>query len=179
MPEEPITFEFIRKIQREEMTEPKLSKIPEDFYQKARDYLEQKKSIAEKKNDKLESLEVKNVERLLEDIFNRRETKMLNNAIITVRTDIPPQNLIEDEKEFFESAVNMMRTQRERVLNLLFKKTKENKDFEKIEFNEDIEEFVGIDLKKYGPFKKGDAADIPTENAKLLIKMKKAKRLIT
>jgi len=179
MPEEPISFEFIRKIQREEMTEPKLSKIPEDFYQKAKNYLEQKKSIAEKKNDKLESLEVKNVERLLEDIFNRRETKMLNNAIITVRTGIPPQNLIEDEKEFFESAVNMMRSQRERVLNLLFKKTKEIKDFEKIEFSEDVEEFVGIDLKKYGPFNKGDVADIPIENAKLLIKMKKAKRLIT
>ncbi len=31
MPEEPITFEFIRKIQREEMSEPKLSKIPERF----------------------------------------------------------------------------------------------------------------------------------------------------
>jgi DNA replication initiation complex subunit (GINS family) len=178
MPEEPITFEFIRRIQREETTEPKLSQIPEDFYQKARDYLEQKRKITEKKNDKLESLEVKNVERLLEDIFNRRETKMINNAIITVRTGIPPQNLIKDEKEFFESAVNMMKTQRERVLNLLFKKTKEIKEFEKIEFNEDVEEFVGIDLKKYGPFKKGNVVDIPIENAKLLIKMKKAKKLM-
>jgi DNA replication factor GINS len=176
MPEEPITFEFIRKIQREEISEPRLAQIPEDFYQKARDYLEQKRSIAEKKNDKLESLEVKNVERLLEDIFNRRETKMLNNAIITVRTGIPPQNLIEDEKEFFESSVNMMKSQRERVLNLLFKKTKEIKEFERVEFNDDIEEFVGIDLKKYGPFKKGDVGEIPIENAKLLIKMKKAKR---
>jgi DNA replication factor GINS len=176
MPEEPITFEFIRKIQREEISEPRLAQIPGDFYQKARDYLEQKRSIAEKKNDKLESMEVKNVERLLEDIFNRRETKMLNNAIITVRTGIPPQNLIEDEKEFFESAVNMMKTQRERVLNLLFKRTKEIKEFERVEFNEDVEEFVGVDLKKYGPFNKGNVAEIPVENAKLLIKMKKAKR---
>ena len=177
MPEEPITFEFIRKIQREEITEPKLSKIPEDFYQKARDYLEQKRKIAEKKKDKLASREVRNVERLLEDIYNRRETKMLNHAIITVRTDIPPPNLIEEEKEFFESVVNMLRTQRERVLSLLFKKTKEKQDFEKIEFKEDVEEFVGIDLKKYGPFKKGDVADVPRDNAKLLIKMKKAKRV--
>ncbi len=176
MPEEPITFEFIRKIQREEMTEPKLSKIPEDFYQKAKNYLEQKKKIAEKKEDKLASRELKNVERLLEDIFNRRETKMLNHALITVRTDIPAQNLIGDEKEFFESAVNMLRTQRERVLNLLFKKTKLKQDFKKIKFNEDVEEFVGIDLKKYGPFKKGDITDIPNDNANLLIKMNKAKR---
>jgi len=176
MPEEPITFEFIRKIQREEMVEPRLSKIPEDFYQKAKNYLEQKRNIAEKKKDKLASLEVKNVERLLEDIFNRRETKLFSHAIITVRTDISPQNLIEDEKEFFESAVDMLNTQRERVLNLLFKKTKLKQEFKKIKFNEDIEEFVGVDLKKYGPFKKGDVADIPNDNANLLIKMKKAKR---
>jgi len=177
MPEEPITFEFIRKIQREEMSEPKLSKIPEDFYQKAKNYLEQKKNIAEKKQDKLSEREIKNVERLLEDIFNRRETKMLNHALITVRTDIPAQNLIQEEKEFFESAVNMLRTQRERVLNLLFKKTKLKQDFEKIEFKDDVEEFVGVDLRKYGPFKKGDVADVPKDNAKLLIKMKKAKAM--
>jgi len=177
MPEEPITFEFIRKIQREEMSEPKLSKIPEDFYQKAKNYLEQKKNIAEKKEDKVTEREIKNVERLLEDIFNRRETKMFDLALITVRTDIPPQNLIEEEKEFFESAVNMLRTQRERVLNLLFKKTKEITGLEKIEFKEDVEEFVGTDLKKYGPFKKGDVANIPKDNVKLLIKMKKAKKI--
>ncbi len=176
MPEEPITFEFIRKIQRQEMTEPKLSQIPEDFYQKAKDYLEHKRSIAEKKKDKLESLEVKNVERLLEDIFNRRETKMISNALMTARTGMIAQNLIEDEKEFYESAVHMMKSQRERVLNLLFKKTKEIKEFEKIEFIDDVDEFVGIDLKKYGPFNKGDTADIPVENAKLLIKMEKVKR---
>ena len=157
------------------MSEPKLSKIPEDFYQKAKNYLEQKKNIAEKKEDKLSEREIKNVERLLEDIFNRRETKMLNHALITVRTDIPPQNLIKEEEEFFESAVNMLRTQRERVLNLLFKKTKLKQDFEKIEFKDDVEEFVGVDLNKYGPFKKGDVADVPKDNAKLLIKMKKAK----
>ena len=159
------------------MSEPKLSKIPNDFYQKAKNYLEQKKKIAEKKEDKLTEREIKNVERIMEDIFNRRETKMLNLALITVRTNLPPENLIEDEKEFFESAVNMLRTQRERVLSLLFKKTKLKQDIEKIEFKEDVEEFVGVDLNKYGPFKKGNVADVPKDNAKLLIKMKKAKRI--
>ncbi len=177
MPEEPITFEFIRKIQREEMSEPKLSKIPNDFYQKAKNYLEQKKKIAEKKQDKLAEREIKNVERLIENIFNRRERKMLDFALITVRTNLPPENLIEDEKELFESAVNMLRTQRDRVLSLLFKKTKLKLGIEKIEFTDDVEEFVGIDLNKYGPFKKGDTANIPKDNADLLIRMKKAKRI--
>jgi len=168
MPEEPITFEFIRKIQREEQRESILSKIPEDFYQKAKTYLDQKRKLSEKQKDRKVSLELKNIERLLEDIFNRRETKMLDHAIITVRTDIPPQNLIEEEKEFFESSVNMLRTQRQRVLNTLLKKTKEIEEFKRVKFLEDVDEFVGVDVKKYGPFKKGDKTNLPTENVKVL-----------
>jgi DNA replication factor GINS len=172
MPEEPITFEFIRKIQREEQREPKLTKIPEDFYQKAKAYLEEKRKLSEKKKDKLTSIEVRNVERLLEDIYNRRETKLINHAIITVRTGVPPQNLVEEEKNFFEGIVNILKSQRERVLNKLLKKTKEE-DFETVEFTDDVEEFVGVDLKSYGPFKKGEKARIPKENAQLLRKAKK------
>ena len=176
MPEEPITFEFIRRVHREEQREPRLSKIPKDFYQKARDYLDQKRKLSLKKKDRLASLEVKNVERLLKDIFNRRETKIVTHAIITARTDIPPPNLLEEEKEFFEAIVNTLKTERDRVLNLLFKKTKELKEFVKIKLKEDIEEFVGIDLKKYGPFKKGQVVKIPKENAELLKKVGKAKK---
>jgi len=175
VPEEPITFEFIRRVHREEQREPRLSKIPKDFYQKARDYLDQKRKLSLKKKDRLASLEVKNVERLLKDIFNRRETKIVTHAIITARTDIPPPNLIQEEKEFFEAIVNTLKTERDRVLNLLFKKTKELK-LEKVNLTEDIEEFVGIDLKKYGPFKKGQVVKIPKENAELLKKVGKAKK---
>jgi len=38
----------------------------------------------------------------------------------------------------------------------------------KVKFLENVDEFVGIDLKDYGPFFKGDIAEIPLENAKVL-----------
>ena len=179
--EETITFEFIRKIHREEQREAKLTRIPEDFYEKARLYLEEKRKLAEKQKDKGASFEVRNVERLIEDIYNRRETKMIHLALITARTGIPPQNLLEVEKEFFESLVDMLRKQRERVLNILFKKTKvtekEKKEgMVKVTFTEDIPEFIGADLKTYGPFKKGETAEIPRKNAELLIESGKAER---
>jgi len=178
MPEEPITFEFIRRVQRDEQGEPKLSKMPEDFYQKAKEYLYQKRKLAEKHTDRNISLEVKNVEMLLEDIYNRRETKITNHAIITARTGIPPQNLIGEEKEFFETVENIFQKQRDRVLSLLFKKTKEKEkeQFDTITFNEDVEEFVGLDMKKYGPFKKGDTGRLPKENAELFIEKNIAKK---
>jgi DNA replication initiation complex subunit (GINS family) len=36
-------------------------------------------------------------------------------------------------------------------------------------FKEAVPEFLGADLKTYGPFEKGDIAKLPEENAKILI----------
>jgi len=173
MPEdETITFEYVRKVQREEFREARLSKLPDGFYRKVKDYLEEKRKLLKKKEDRSSSLEAINIQRLLEDVFNRRETKIINHALITARTDIPPPNLTEEEKEFFESIVDSLKSRRNNVLYKLFKKREE---LEKVKFLDSIEEFVGIDLKKYGPFNKGDVSRIPIDNAELLIKAKKAK----
>jgi len=172
--EETITFEFIRSVQREERSESKLTKLPENFYEKARDYLVKKKELMKKKGSKSVSIEIGNIERLLEDIYNRRETKIVNHAIITARTGIPPQNLTKEEQKFFDQLVELLNFHREKTLNILLGKPKEEKGFKTIMFTEDVPEFVGIDLKRYGPFKKGDVADIPKENADLLINSGKA-----
>jgi len=44
-------------------------------------------------------------------------------------------------------------------------------------FKEDVEEFLGIDEKTYGPFKKGEKALIPKENAEILIRRGVAEEL--
>ena len=175
MPEEAISFEIIRKIQRAEQRNPKLTELPGNFYENIIEYLERKKNIAEKKRDRKITLEIRNTERLIEDIFNRRERKILNQALISVRTGIPPENLTDKEKIFFDQVMNLLKQRREEVLNRLFKKTK--KEVELLLFKEDVPEFIGIDLKKYGPFKKGDIAKLPEKNAKLLIKAEKAETL--
>ena len=174
--EETITFEYIRKIQREEQHEPKLSKLPEDFYDKAKEYLEQKRELLKKKGDRGISIEINNIERLLENIYNRRETKIINHAIITSRTGIPPQNLTKQEQKFFNQIVDLLKFHKEKTLNILLEKTKEEKGFETLKFIKDVPEFVGADMKKYGPFKKGIIADIPKENAKLLIQAELAEK---
>ena len=63
----------------------------------------------------------------------------------------------------------------------MFKRSKEeekpenNLDLEEIEFTEDVPEFAGIDSKNYGPYKKGEKAKIPKENAELFKKLGKAR----
>src|SRR3989338_8869135 len=103
--EEAVTFEYIREIQRAEQKNTSLTKIPEDLYDKVKTYVREKKKLAQKKKDKNMSTELRNIQRILEDIFNRRETKIMNHAVIAVRTGSLPENLIEPEKEFFETVV--------------------------------------------------------------------------
>lgn len=167
MPEETITFELIRRIQNEEQRLPKLSKLPENFFKSVANYLEQKKQLT-LKDDRKVALELKNVERLIEDIFNRRERKILNFAIISARTGIPPENLLEEEKDFYNSLVDLIKKRRETGLKTLLAGRKEEL-VPLVVFKEDVPEFIGIDEKTYGPFKKGDIARLPEENIKLLV----------
>lgn len=167
MPEETITFELIRKIQREEQRVPKLTKLPRNFFDNVNSYLQQKRKIAESKEDRKVVLEIKNIERLVEDIFNRRERKILNQALITTRTNIPPENLTDEEKGFFENLISSIKQRRTTLNQILSKKKAEMATM--IVFKEDVPEFVAIDEKSYGPFKKGDIAKLPGENMKLLI----------
>ena len=50
--EEAITYEYIRKVQREEQNNVKLSKIPDNFYKKTKNYLDQKVKLTKKKRDR-------------------------------------------------------------------------------------------------------------------------------
>ena len=111
---------------------------------------------------------MKNIELLLEDIFNRRERKVLNFSIIAARTGIPPENLSAEEREFFDVIVNTIKQRRnENLKKMLGEKKEELASL--IVFKEEVPEFVALDEKTYGPFKKGDIAKLPEENMKLLI----------
>lgn len=167
MAEETITFDLIRRIQREEQRSPKLSDIPENFYDAAISYVNQKKQIGERE-DRKGMIEVKSIERLIEDIFDRRERKIVTAAVNTARTNIQPENMIEEEKDFFDLVAATIRQRREAKLRTMFTVEKVEKEG-LIVFKDDVPEFVGSDMKNYGPFKKGDIAKLPEENTKILI----------
>lgn len=178
MTEETITFELIRKIQKEEANSPKLTKIPENFYESVKNYLQQKRSLAEKLPDRRNSVEIKNVERLVEDIFNRRERKIVTWAVNSARAKISVENLTEEEKDFFDKILSLIKSRREKILGEFFGKDKAQKEsFTLVVFKEAVPEFVGADMKTYGPFEKGDIAKLPPENMKILIEKGLAEEL--
>ncbi|MBI4010370.1 MAG: DNA replication complex GINS family protein [Candidatus Aenigmarchaeota archaeon] len=166
MPEETITFELIRKIQREEQRLPKLARLPESFFNAVASYLESKRRVVEG-DDRKGFLEIKNVERLVEDIRDRRERKILNAAIMNTRTKVSPENLTEEEKGFYNSLVALIKDRRDSILQPVVATNKE--ELKIVVFKEDVPEFLGSDMKTYGPFKKGDTARLPEDNIKVLM----------
>jgi DNA replication factor GINS len=167
MAEETITYELIRRIQREEEKQPKLTKLPEEFYSKIGNYLIQKKRISASKVDRKETFEIKNVERLIEDIFNRRERKILNHAIIAARTGILTENLTEEEERFYSQILQALKERRMNLLKRILEQSETKEGM--VIFKQDTPSFVGSDMLNYGPFKEGDIAKIPEENKKILL----------
>ncbi len=156
-----ITFRYIREIHLEEKNSQKLAKIPENFYELVKDYLE-------KKEQEGNLSEIKNVKIMVEEIFNRRERKIINFAIISARTGFVPENMTEEEKMFFEKLVEVIKSRRSSILEKLTQDKKSDDNL--VIFKEDVPSFIGADGEEYGPFSKGDIAKLPKENAELLVK---------
>ncbi len=173
--EEAITFEYIREAQRAEQKSQQLNKLPEDFFEKVKEYIRQKRENAKKNEDAL--LEIKNIERIVEDIYNRRESKIVSLAVLSVRTGLIPANMLVHEEELFEQITRALRKSRIFLDSLMEKPLRKQAEYIRVEFLDDIEEFIGIDLKKFGPYNKGDKALIPKDNADLFVKAGKAKKV--
>jgi len=167
MVDETITYELIRRIQREEEKQPKLIKLPENFYSNISNYLMQKKRIAAAKTDRKETLEVKNAERLIEDIFNRRERKILNHAIINARAGMGTENLTEEEEKFYSQIVQAIKERRMNILRKILEQSETKEGM--VIFKQETPAFVGADMLNYGPFREGDVAKIPEDNKRILL----------
>jgi len=105
-----ITYEAIREAQRAEQAE-RLQKLPDGFFDAVKNWIDYKRG----KGDELSLREVESAKKLVEDVINRRQRKLLVHAIAFVRGDLPPESLDEDEKEFFETAVSLVKEFRERM----------------------------------------------------------------
>jgi len=105
-----ITYETIRNAQRSEKEE-ELQKLPENFFVSIRNWFAHK----EKLKDTTSLLEVENAKKLLEDVINRREKKIVLAALRTMRGELPPSNLTDEERKFFDSVIKVLKSFRENM----------------------------------------------------------------
>lgn len=176
MTDDILTFETIKQIDREEQNSPKTTKLPDRFFEKLQAYLDAKAKILKEKSDPATSMEFQNTKRILQRILEIRERKLVTQALYSVRTGLPAENLTPEEKDFFDKLLVQLKDFRISVERAMEPK-KAEKPVKIVNFLEDTEAFVGPDAESYGPFKQGDVATIPVPNALILIDTKKASEI--
>ena len=188
------TYQDIQKIYNLEKKTPSLQRINDDFYSGALDIL-----------PKLEEKHRKHLTKLLTDIYNRREEKIILHARRAQRAEIkPPANITTNEVEIYDELVgildkhrkkSLVRTdtkKRDKGMNKELNKNKEsNKELKhekkvnvdnknkkiKVRILRPLPSIIGSDLKHYGPFNEDDLIEMPVTNARVLINNESAEEV--
>jgi DNA replication initiation complex subunit (GINS family) len=194
-----ITYETVRNAHRAEKEE-ELQKLPDGFFESVRNWFK----VKERLKDTTSLLEVENAKKLLEDVINRRQKKIVLAALSTMRGQLPPAGLNDEERKFFDDIVNILKAFKN-DMNEKFRSFDDIAQEKVEEAKKSIEEmkpveveniavkpngkllvkilinlpkFTGTDMQSYGPLRTGDIITMPEEVAKLLITRKAAENIL-
>ena len=200
---EALTYEDIYELLRSEKNSTDLEPLSTKDLAKINKYLIAKRKLLEsqkggmfsglKERAKILS-EIENVRCALRDLFEKRECKIINRALYTLRTDLKLKdstNMLANEIELYNSLLGNLEKSKLAFDKLLEESTlpdsiaadavskEETKDAVassmKLEFLDTVPELVDAELAKHGPFEKGNVASLPNELASILISQGKAK----
>lgn len=183
-----ITYEVLFEIMLNEKKSTELQHLPDGFYNLVVEYIQEKKDLLKKDDDIFSANEKKqvillldNVERILTEIYTRREKKIIDMAILKSKVKsslIDTGNMQEAESFLFEKLLTDIDHYRTNILTRVLntklveveKKTKmkSDKSLVTVRFLEDIDKFFDSDLKEYGPYEKETLTTLPFEMAKPL-----------
>ncbi|MBS3172283.1 DNA replication complex GINS family protein [Candidatus Woesearchaeota archaeon] len=200
-----ITYETLYDILRREKARPELQDLPNNFLEDLISYIKKKKEILESQESKksiFTSIEVQktrkqieNIEKIIKELYERRESKIIQLAIISSRTNIGTEEkrvMLPEEQELYEEIAGKLNFFRENILyeltlgnlpkvELKHYKPKDlkitekpNKSTKSLKLLCDIPRFIGTDLETYGPFKDQETIEISPDIAELLVKQKRA-----
>lgn len=169
-----ISFDIIRELHRKERESRGLQKLPEGFFEEVGQYLEAKEKGS---SSAIDMIELENAKLIINDLIDRREHKIIEGAMVFVRSGILLDNMTDKEKELFNNIVELLRNFREemwaeirgRKIGLPEVVEEERKD-ETVDVYlalKDLATFIWSDGKRYN-IRKNDILRIPDELASFL-----------
>lgn len=165
-----LTFETIRGIVRKELGSTKLIELPADFFPQARAYLEKKGKMKREEDQ----WELDSAKQQLDDLVNRREVKIVQAALQSVHSEVAPENMAQEERWLFDSIAEGIRKWQDKKKEML----KDRRDPQLVlAILDPVPQFMGLDMKAYGPFGHGDVTTMPPDCGKLLLEKGLAKEL--
>jgi len=146
-----ITYETLFDLLRREKNRAELQKLSESFFEDVNSYIKEKYAIlkdqqmkigmsASAEKEKTEN-QIKNINNMLKGLFERRQQKIVDMAIIKSRipsNTVDYSSLLKEEKEMFNELVLLLTKFKEKVLLKLV--TKESKQEEKVSEESELKE---------------------------------------
>jgi DNA replication initiation complex subunit (GINS family) len=181
-----ITYNDIYEAARKERYSEQLQPILKRFVKDVADYFKEKKEVAEKKDDVFSDVimktkkQLENAITLFKELMLRRKKKILSLVLVAAETGISKQdfdNMLQFEKELFEDLMKSIDSSDKKLNELLNGGENEEVKNDLISFLENVEEFVGMEGESFGPFEKGQVANLPKEIASILIADGRAERI--
>lgn len=187
MDQEEMSYKILRRIQQLETSSPTLTKIDACFYQNVSKYLAQLNTLAENEvspqKHKLLADELQNTRKIAWNIYEQREKKIIQVALSTVRSGKPElKNLIEQEKRFYDSLIELIQRTREEIFQKPSNKAPPQDTIPRVDqtgneknpnpmvrVTQDIPAFVGTDMKTY-QLRRNDVLSLSKEIAEPLTK---------
>ncbi len=108
--EEAITFEFIREIHRKEKAKKglELEELPENFFSLVSRWIVEREKLYEEKRDPSLLIEIENARKLVKEIISQRQRKLVLSALLVLRGEAPPENMLPQEEVFFDKLVQLL-----------------------------------------------------------------------
>ncbi len=193
-----ITFETLYDIMRREKARDELQKLSHDFYQNVVSYIKDKQNILESQAGKdsiFASQEIektrtqlKNVLKIVRDLYDRREAKIVQLALLSARNKeriYDNSSLLPEEHGFYNGIRSLIESARDGFfsLSLPSQNAEKPKDLKtkaetdngcKVRMTCDVPEFLGTDLQPYGPFANEAIISVPMQIADMLVSLGQA-----
>ena len=178
-----ITYNDIYEASRKERYSEQLQPLAKNFVQEVSEYLKEKREISNKQDDVFSDVIIKTKKQLenaitiFKELMLRRKKKILSLVLIATETGISKKdfdNMLQIEKEMFEEMIKHVDLSDKKINEILNGKKELVARSEMLIFREHIEEFVGMEGERVGPFDKGQIANISKEIAKILVDNGKA-----
>lgn len=188
-----VTYETLFDTLRKEKSSPELQDIEESFYDDVNNYISEKMRTYEETHDIKTEKQIQNIKKIVKEIFERRQKKLLMQAFSQGRTTntIKFNTKLSEEQYFINNIIEII--QKHNILldktfqqnNTLVEKPKEVKkttaniasDMIQVKFLTKLPKFLGKDLESYGPYEKEDTAQLPNQLAEILINKGRAKKV--
>ncbi len=181
-----LDYDELRKIYRFEKNNSSLAEVDGDFFDSLTDFFEkQKKDYLHSLHD-LSSSKAKifsNLRKIITEIFNIREKKLLNKALIASRTgELETSQMASAETETLKQLLVVLNKHQQLLNQILGIKAKKPVSGSKagsvsLRVLQNVPAFMGSDMKEYGSFEKGKNIAVPEKIASLLVSRKLAERV--